>query len=85
MPNPTVRILKQDKKASKSMLEFFAALLGVSILIVGWMVIKVGERLTNLEKKLLLIERKFFEVPGRVIDNRSQADEEQKTEAPGLP
>lgn len=77
--------MKQDKKADKSMLEFFAALLGVSILIVGWMVIKVGERLTNLEKKLRLIERKYFEAPGRVIDARSQADEKQETEAPGLP
>ncbi len=67
------------------MLEFFAALLGVSILIVGWMVIKVGEKVTNLEKKLRLIERKYFEAPGRVIGSHSQADEKQETEAPGLP
>jgi uncharacterized membrane protein YciS (DUF1049 family) len=77
--------MKQDKKAGRSVLEFFATLLGVSILIVGWMVIKVGERLTNLEKKLRLIERKYFEAPGRVIDACSQADEKQETEAPGLP
>ncbi len=66
-------------------MEFFAALLGISILIVGWMVIKVGERLTNLEKKLRLIERKHLEAPGRVIDTRLHADEKQETEAPGLP
>ncbi|MCK4656144.1 MAG: hypothetical protein KAT85_03910 [candidate division Zixibacteria bacterium] len=77
--------MKQDRKMGTSMLEFFATLLGVSILIVGWMVIKFGERLTNLEKKLRLIERKFFEAPGRVIETRSQADEKQETEVPGFP
>jgi hypothetical protein len=84
MPNLTVRILKLDRKASKSMLEFVTGLLGVSILIVGWMVIKVGERLTDLEKKLRLTERNYSETSRRVIGTRSQADEKQEAEAPGL-
>ena|GEM_PF-4201384 len=63
------------------MLEFITGLLGISILIVGWMVIRVGERLTDLERELRSIERKHSEAPRRVIETHSQSAERQETKA----
>jgi hypothetical protein len=61
------------------MLEIIVGLLGISILVLAWIVIRVGERLNNLESRLQITLRQSSETAG------PPADSESRSKVPDIP
>ena len=66
------------------MSELLAGLFGIAILIVAWIAIRIGEKVTSLERRLRRFELMHSDNHGRVIGSQSQALERNETETRNL-
>ncbi len=66
------------------MTEFIAGMFGVSILVLAWIAVRIGEKVTSLERRLRRLEITYSENPGRVIGSQPESAKKHEPAPPKL-